>query len=225
VGDESVGLGHRLGGNVSDTFKRGSIATDLTPRLPHPAPEPLVILVDRREQDPYTFPPFVGRERRPVVTKAATIRTGDYVSEPLLGLVAVERKSPQDFMSTITHDRDRWEAEVQRFRELERVCVVVEASLDECLASSGARWESVAGTIASLDVKHRCAVHFAGSRLLAAFFVASWLRRAEAELLPRASHIERLVAAYDGRAGKPRRRRTHRIARWEQAELERLGLT
>ena len=177
-------------------FDRGSVRIPST-RLPHPAPAPLVILIDSREQDRWVFPTFVGREKRPVQTKDGGLPTGDYTTEPLLGLAVIERKSPGDFMSTITHDRERWDREVARFGQLERVCIVVEGERSECAdVAPGVRWESVEGTIASLDVKHRVAVHFKQGRAQAAWFAASWLRRAEAELLPRIPPAVRLRDAF-----------------------------
>src|SRR5208282_1722683 len=66
----------------ADHLARGSVRLPRT-KLDPPAPLPLVILCDTREQDPLTFPAVVGRERRPVITRRATMRTGDYCSERL----------------------------------------------------------------------------------------------------------------------------------------------
>ena len=181
-------------------FARGSVRIPPAHTLDPPAPVPLRVLVDTREQAPLTssFPPLIGRDRRPVIAKEATLTAGDYTTEPLLGLAVVERKSPSDYVGTLTHGRDRWEREVERLQGLELACVIVEGSFDECCALTGTRWESLVGSNMALDVKRRIPVHFVGSRLAAAWAVCSWLRRAEMALLGRPSPIERLVSAAKG---------------------------
>lgn len=183
---------------MTDTFARGSVRIP-TVLLPHPSLSPLEIVCDTREQNPWVFPEYIGprERRRPILVRRGTLSIADYSTVPLLGLAVIERKSPADFMSTITHDRERWDREVARFGQLERVCIVVEGERSECAdVAPGVRWESVEGTIASLDVKHRVAVHFKQGRAQAAWFAASWLRRAETELLPRIPPSVRLRDAF-----------------------------
>ena len=179
---------------MGDGFRRAS-ATVPALKLPHPEPAPLVILVDTREQDPWTFPAFIGRReaRRPIVVREHGQKVGDYTSELLLGIATIERKSPTDFMQTITYDRERWDREVARFARYERAAIVVEGERGECAeVAAGVRWESVEGTIAGLDVRHGVPVHFKQGRMQAAWFAAAWLARAERVLLPRPTPLERL---------------------------------
>lgn len=179
---------------VVDSFRRGSARVQST-QLPHPDPAPLVILIDTREQDPWSFPEFIGprENRRPIVVRRHGQSTGDYTTERLLGIAVLERKSPRDFMQTITYDRDRWDREVERFARYERVAIVVEGERGECAdAAPGVRWESVEGTIAGLDVRHGVPVHFKQGRAQAAWFAAAWFARAEKVLLPRTTPLERL---------------------------------
>lgn len=75
------------------------------------------ILIDTREQKPYSF------EGYPVETKDVKLETGDYaVQEPgyygkngmYIPPFAVERKAKSDFLNSITHERDRFERELVR---------------------------------------------------------------------------------------------------------------
>lgn len=75
------------------------------------------IIIDSREQKPYTFDDYN------VETKEATMKTGDYaVQQPgyynqngtYAAPFAVERKGKSDFLNSITHERDRFEREIQR---------------------------------------------------------------------------------------------------------------
>ena len=68
------------------------------------------ILVDSREQKPFTF------EGYSVETEEATLETGDYAVKGKYGEsgFAVERKAKSDFLNSITHERDRFEREIER---------------------------------------------------------------------------------------------------------------
>ena len=92
-------------------------------------PSELRIVVDTREQEPYTFP----------VDGISTIRrkldAGDYSLEGFEERVAVERKSLDDFVSTVIRHRRRFHAELRKMRRLDAACVVVEAGFDDVLAS------------------------------------------------------------------------------------------
>jgi len=59
------------------------------------------ILVDTREQTPWSFPKTEQVER-------AGLTTGDYSLAGLEGLVAIERKSLEDFVSCCGKGRERW---------------------------------------------------------------------------------------------------------------------
>ena len=177
---------------TADAFRRASAHVPEL-RLPHPEPAPLVILVDTREQSPRTFPEFVGKDKRPVVTRVVTLAVADYTTEALQRTAVIERKSASDFMATITADRERWDREVDRFAQFDRVAVVVEADRSECAAvAPGVNWRAVESTIADLFVRHGVAVSFQMGRVQAAYFVARWLWAAERVLLPRPTPLERL---------------------------------
>lgn len=71
------------------------------------------IIVDTREQNPWKFD----------TTETATLQTGDYTVEGVSG--AIERKTASDFLASITHDRERFEAECRRAESFEKPMVVL----------------------------------------------------------------------------------------------------
>lgn len=144
------------------------------PSLQRPAPpaRELVVLVDTREQQPPPFPTGVRCER-------ATLGEGDYTTALLKGSAVVERKSPGDFVQTITWDRARWDREIERLDDYDHKAVVVEASFDDCCMVTRARWEALLGSVCSLFAHHDCPVMFAGSPRAAGRFIAGTLRRWE----------------------------------------------
>lgn len=75
------------------------------------------ILVDNREGKPYTFKDY------PVDTESVTIETSDYVlkgdgfwnnNDTFIPYFGVERKSQGDWLNSITWERDRFRAELER---------------------------------------------------------------------------------------------------------------
>lgn len=85
------------------------------------------IIIDTREQLPWTFPPEV----------AATVRrrlpAGDYSLERLEWVVAVERKEINDFVDTVIHDWIRFKKELRRLAGYELACIAVEANVQDIL--------------------------------------------------------------------------------------------
>ncbi len=97
---------------------------------------PFTVLVDSREQRPFTFSGLglrsnadEGNRLLVVPTMRTALRHGDY---GLLGLprVAVERKSLDDLFASMTR-RKNWVARLSRMQdELDYACIVVEAYWD-----------------------------------------------------------------------------------------------
>jgi len=83
----------------------------------------MTIVIDTREKLPYSF------YDRDVVRKG--LKTGDYSIEGYEHVFAVERKSLDDYLQSITHHRDRFEREVQRGAEMAEFEVVIEADEEE----------------------------------------------------------------------------------------------
>ena len=91
------------------------------------------IYVDSREKKPYSFRNY------PVTTEEKKLKTGDYCvatdgnsmgGNSFDPHYATERKSANDFLRSITHDRDRYEDELARADEFAaRMPVMVERKL------------------------------------------------------------------------------------------------
>lgn len=132
------------------------------------------IVVDTREQAPYTFDP----NRFQVERRA--LRVGDYSLVGSEERVAVERKSLPDFVQTVIHTRRRFHAELRKLAEREFACVVVEGSLRGVLEGnygSGAHPNAVFGAAISICVDWGVPVHFCGDRQTARRFVEGYLER------------------------------------------------
>ena len=85
------------------------------------------IIVDRREQTPWAFDPTL------VKATFGTLRTGDYAVAGDKGF-AVERKSLNDFLGTISTGWDRFQREIYRAREAGfHLPVIVEARFSDIL--------------------------------------------------------------------------------------------
>jgi ERCC4-type nuclease len=131
---------------------------------------PLEVLYDSREQTP--FEPLPG-----VTLTRVTLETGDYTTELLQGIAAVERKSVSDFASSITHGRERFDDEVRRLRAYRWRTVIVEGDVSDISRVSGVHPNSVIGTVASFQARSDLPCLFAGSRLAAARLTFGLLRR------------------------------------------------
>lgn len=85
------------------------------------------IIIDTREQSPYTFR-SVAKPAPPV--QRATLATGDY---SILGCeteIAIERKSKNDLYQSVTRGRDRFEREFERMSRMDFAAVVIECSFE-----------------------------------------------------------------------------------------------
>ncbi len=131
------------------------------------------IVIDTREQEPYEFPCEMVRRALPA---------GDYSVEGREGVVAVERKSLKDFVSTVIHDARRFGNELLLLSTYEAACVVVEGDIDAMLRGMrredlrGARPESVLGATLYICVRYRVPVFWCGSRQAALAFTEGFLR-------------------------------------------------
>jgi hypothetical protein len=120
---------------------------------------PFTIVVDTREQLPYTF-----SELGVVVpTVVRGLHSGDYSVDGMDELIAVERKSLDDCFSSVTWGRRRFELEIGRLNDLPGfACVVIESDWREIVAPAEHRpgWvnrtdpASVVGTINSWGIRY-----------------------------------------------------------------------
>ena len=109
---------------------------------------PVTIICDSREPEGGGWQPFFS-----CPTVRAKLDTGDYSLAGAEHLVSIERKSLQDLLSSLTHERDRFERELARGKGLDFFCVILEASAADVRAgrfgkygqgcNPRAIWESV----------------------------------------------------------------------------------
>ena len=98
----------------------------------------LRVVIDTREQRPWAFPPDLAEVSR------GTLRTGDYA---LAGddAFAIERKSLDDFLGTISSGWERFLREIGRMEGagFAARCVIVEADFEACCFHQTAAGELV----------------------------------------------------------------------------------
>ena len=134
----------------------------------------VTILVDTREQLPLEFDP--GR----VTTIRRALPAGDYSLDGFERVVAVERKSLQDYVSSILRIAGRFGRELTLLSTYELGCVVVEGSLEDVIAHryrSGVDPRSVFGATLAIVVDWRVPVFFCGDRQIAGRFIEGLLLR------------------------------------------------
>jgi len=136
------------------------------------------IVIDTREQQPYTF-------ACSAVQRA--LDAGDYSVAGCESQIAVERKSLPDFVRTVIHDRERFQSELDKLASYTFACIVVEADLDEVLRGlkqSELRMVTPAAVLGSalhIAMRYRVPVYWCGSRQAACAFTEAFLRMAVRE--------------------------------------------
>ncbi len=138
---------------------------------------PVTIVIDTREQEGYSFDP------RLAATVRRTLPAGDYSIAGLENTVAVERKSLDDFVSTVIHSGARFRKELRKLAEYRAACVVVEAGLLEVLLHryrGDAHPNAVLGSALSIILDFRIPVFFCSSRQAACQYVQAYLLAAHA---------------------------------------------
>lgn len=133
--------------------------------MPREVVKPL-ILVDSREQKPWTFSPAVR------VELGVSLPTSDYSLAGGTELVAVERKSIPDLvMSCASKERERfWEC-MRRLSEYRHKALIVEGAMSDILAGayrSQASPQSVIATTLAMQIDLGVGVVWAGDRTEAA---------------------------------------------------------
>lgn len=122
----------------------------------------LHIIRDTREQDGFSFQsnalnPGRGFDGPPSV-KEGTIQTGDYSLPGFRKRVTVERKNPNDLVQSLTDDRDRFKAELERMAEMDAPLIVVEAPESFFLAGhhhGGTSGEAIIQSLRSIRADYR----------------------------------------------------------------------
>ena len=136
------------------------------------SPALVTLIADTREQEPFSF------DSRLVVVERRALPAGDYSVAGLEGVVAVERKTLDDFVSTVIHQRARFRRELSKLAGYRAACVVVEAGLLEFLQGryrGGSHPNAVLGSALAIILDHRIPVFFCSSRQAACHFVQAYL--------------------------------------------------
>jgi ERCC4-type nuclease len=134
----------------------------------------VVVVVDTREQQAYSFAP----ER--VETLRRALPVGDYSLDGYECSVTVERKSLEDFVGSVITHRARFSRELAALAEYDLGCIVVEGTLSDVLAHryrSGAHPHAVFGAALSIIVDCGVPVFFCDDRQVARRFVEELLCR------------------------------------------------
>jgi ERCC4-type nuclease len=143
---------------------------------PQTGEDRVTIVVDTREQEPYAFNP------KHVIVSRKALPAGDYSIDGREDSVAVERKTIEDFVSTVIRSRKRFKRELQCLAGYESACIVVEAGLSDILGGryrSGAHPNAVLGSVLSIIVDFGVPVFFCSDRQAACRFVEGYLMRCE----------------------------------------------
>jgi len=139
----------------------------------------VTIIIDSREREPYAFDPVqVDQVRR-------ALPAGDYSVAGLETRVAVERKSLDDFVSTVIRSRSRFRRELLRLMPYDAACVVVEADLSDVFAGryrAAAHPASVLGATLSIILDYGIPVFFCSDRQAACRFTQDYLLRCHRNL-------------------------------------------
>ena len=136
------------------------------------------ILVDSREQRPWHFE---------TPTENATLKTGDYSLRGFEERIAIERKSLNDLVGSLSRGRDRFEAELERAASFEQFVIVVEASISDVI---GHKYQSqmapaaITGSIIALWSRYGTPFLFADTPKIAGAMAEKILLRFQAEHTP-----------------------------------------
>lgn len=134
------------------------------------------IIIDSREQNPYTFGDY------PAEVIPGTLQTGDYSLHGFdrpAGGIAIERKELPDLLGCLTHDRERFLRELDRLMAFQTAALVIEAPLSLIRAHcyrSRITPEAAEQSLVSIMANYRLPVYFAMDRADGEKFVYDFLR-------------------------------------------------
>ncbi len=150
---------------------------------------PLKVVIDTREQAPFTFSRFQ------VETERAALSCGDYSLPGFEDCVSIERKELNDLIGCLMNgNRDRFERELSKLRFYDLAAIVVEASLGDV---SKGRYKSemkphaVLQSVFAFSVRYRTAFIWAGNRAGAEYVTYSLLEKFQGEIEKRFQQLRR----------------------------------
>lgn len=129
----------------------------------------MIITIDTREQNPYTFSDKVIAER-------GCLNVGDYSIKGLEERIVIERKSVGDFLGSITQGRERFTKELRQLRAYDFAGLVIEGDWRPLITG---QWDvptavnpnSVIGSLLSFVTKYRVVPILAGNHFTAGIIV------------------------------------------------------
>lgn len=140
-----------------------------------------VIGIEDREHLPFRFGEL------PTVRRH--YKTGDYSfydrDRDYSDVAAIERKSLVDFVQSLTHGRDRFEAEMERMAPLERKLILVEASYSDIVNHwypTQAGPTAIIGSIAAIHARWGVPTLFGESREGAEYLARIWILKTHKRL-------------------------------------------
>lgn len=110
----------------------------------------LKIVVDTREQLPLNI--------KNIPTERGTLMSGDYSIKGLENRFAVERKSIQDLIGSLTQGRERFERELHRLRGFDFARLLIVGSKDEfreCLKKRKTTERSIYASLGTFEARYR----------------------------------------------------------------------
>jgi ERCC4-type nuclease len=127
-------------------------------------PEGFILVADTREQ---TTGLFVPKSPKGLVLVRDTLATGDYSIRGFEGTIVIERKEVSDFIHCCGADRERFQDQLTRLKELERKWLLIEGTEEDCLSFqpySQMHPNHIRGALASIEVRYGIPVHFSRTR-------------------------------------------------------------
>jgi ERCC4-type nuclease len=135
---------------------------------------PLTIIIDSREQLPYSFNDYNCNIIR------TSLKTGDYSIDGYDSEVAIERKSKADLYQSFGRGRQRFEKEFHRLSGFSYAALVIEAGMQDILTpppKTKMSPASVLQSVISWGIRYGVQVYFADNRNLAERLVFSILEK------------------------------------------------
>ncbi|MFH1976135.1 MAG: ERCC4 domain-containing protein [Pseudomonadota bacterium] len=147
----------------------------ITRQIPKP-----VVLIDTREKLPFDFerfPNWIAEEKR------QKLKAGDYSVEGMEKLLALERKTLSDLITTLMRDRPRFFRLCEQLAKYRWRALLVEASYEDIKSPYDGDYtiahpNAVSGTLDALEAKFGIPVIYASQyKALAEEKAASWLSK------------------------------------------------
>ncbi|RPH49079.1 MAG: hypothetical protein EHM85_15100 [Desulfobacteraceae bacterium] len=147
----------------------------ITRQIPKP-----VVLIDTREKLPFDFsrfPNWIAEEKR------QKLKAGDYSVEGMGNLIALERKTLSDLITTLMQERPRFFSLCKKLAKYKWRALLVEASYEDIKSPYDADYtmahpNAVSGTLDALEAKFGIPVIYASQyKPLAEEKAASWLSK------------------------------------------------